>query len=291
MEPKIILDCSCHLGESPYWHKTSNSFFWVDIDRGILYKYHIATKKTKHWKFNHKLSLVIEGENDNLVLALDLKIASFHLITEELKWLSILNGNNIVHRFNDGKCDIKGTLWIGTLNKNFKSNSGSLYSIGKEMKFKKQIDNITVSNGIAWTENNKIMYFIDSPTQQVKAYKYDTKNNEIIFHKIAIQVPKELGSPDGMAIDKNGNLWIAHYGGHGVFCWDPKKGEIIDKISLPVPNVTSCCFGGKNLDHILITSAKENLSKKDIGKFPLSGNTFIVKTNTQGFLPNKFKAD
>ena len=68
MEPKIILECNCFLGESPYWHKGSNSFFWVDIEGGILYKYHMTTKNTKHWKFNHKLSLVIEGENDNLIL-------------------------------------------------------------------------------------------------------------------------------------------------------------------------------------------------------------------------------
>ena len=73
-----------------------------------------------------------------------------------------------------------------------------------------------------------------------------------------------------------------------VFCWDPTKGEIIDKIQLPIPNVTSCCFGGKDLDQILITSAMENLSKEDVEKYPLSGNTFIVKSKTQGFLPNKF---
>jgi len=266
MEPKIILECNCFLGESPYWHKTSNSFFWVDIEGGILYKYHMTSKKTKHWKFNHKLSLVIEGENDNLILALDLKIASFDLITEKLEWLSKLDGNGIVHRFNDGKCDDKGTLWIGALNKSFKPNSGSLYSVGKEMKFKKHIDNLTISNGIAWTEDNKTMYFIDSPTQQVRAYDFDSFNNKITFQKIVIQVPKDLGSPDGMAIDKNGNLWIAHYGGHGVFCWDPTKGEIIDKIQLPIPNVTSCCFGGKDLDQILITSAMENLSKEDVEK-------------------------
>ena len=289
MEPKIILECNCFLGESPYWHKTSNSFFWVDIEGGILYKYHMTTKETKHWKFNHKLSLVIEGDNDNLILALDLKIASFDLITEKLEWLSKLDGNGIVHRFNDGKCDDKGTLWIGALNKIFEPNSGSLYSVGKEMKFKKHIDNLTISNGIAWTEDNKTMYFIDSPTQQVRAYDFDSINNKITFQKIVIQVPKDLGSPDGMAIDKNGNLWIAHYGGHGVFCWDPTKGEIIDKIQLPIPNVTSCCFGGKDLDQILITSAMENLSKEDIEKHPLSGNTFIVKSKTQGFLPNKFK--
>ena len=118
--------------------------------------------------------------------------------------------SNLVHRVNDGKCDAKGTLWIGALNKNFKHNSGSLYSVGKEMKFKKHIDNLTISNGISWTEDNKTMYFIDSPTQQVRAYDFDSINNEITFQKIVIQVPKDLGSPDGMTIDKNGNLWIAH---------------------------------------------------------------------------------
>ena len=285
---KPVIKCSCHLGESPYWHDKTNSFFWVDIELGTLFKFNFKTKKIKKWKFNHKLSLVLEADNDKLILALDLKIASFDLISEKLELLEELKGNKLVHRFNDGKCDTNGTLWIGALNKKLKPNSGSLYSIGKEMKFKHQIGNLTVSNGITWTKDNKTMYFIDSPSQEVKSYNFDLINNEITYNKVVIKISKELGAPDGMSIDKEGNLWIAHYGGHGVFCWNPKNGKILNKIMLPVPNVTSCCFGGENLDHLMITTAMENLTKKELKKFPLSGNTFIVKTKTQGFISNKF---
>ena len=289
IKPRIISTSKSYLGESPYWHDKSKSFFWVDIIRGILYRYNFITKKIKKWKFNHNLSLIIESENEKLILALDLKIASFDLTLEKIEWLTELNGNEFVHRFNDGKCDVNGNLWIGSLNNKFEPLTGSLYSLGNGLEFKERIKNLTVSNGIAWTKDNRLMYFIDSPSQEVKVYDFDTSKNEINFNRVVIKVPKEFGSPDGMSIDRNGNLWIAHYGGYGVFCWNPNRGEIVDKVELPVPNVTSCCFGGEDLDYLLITTAQENLTKNDIKKYPLSGETFLVKTNTQGLLPYKFK--
>ena len=91
-----------------------------------------------------------------------------------------------------------------------------------------------------------------------------------------------------MCIDREGMLWVAHYGGSGVYRWNPYSGELIDKIDLPVPHVTSCCFGGENLDMLLITTAQENMSSEQLKKYPLSGDVFLVKTETRGFEANIF---
>ena len=131
-----------------------------------------------------------------------------------------------------------------------------------------------------WTKDNKTMYFIDSPSQEVKAYNFDSINNKITYNKVVIKISKELGTPDGMAIDKRVIFGLLIMEGMGFFV-ESKNGKILNKIMLPVPNVTSCCFGGENLDYLMITTAMENLNKKEL-KISLSGNTFIVKTKLKG---------
>ena len=104
---------------------------------------------------------------------------------------------------------------------------------------------------------------------------FNQKKNQIEFQKVVVKIPFELGTPDGMSIDKNGNLWVAHYGGYGIYCWSPKTGEIIDRIKLPVRDTTSCCFGGENLNYLLVTSATQSLSKKNLIDSHLNGHTFL----------------
>jgi len=286
MEAINLHQSQCILGESPYWHAARKSFFWVDIEKGELYEFQVTFKKTTKRKFNQRLSLVIEGQGEYLILALDRKIARYDLETEKLSWLTEVEEDQSLHRFNDGACDADGRLWIGTMSTKFTPESGALYKITAEMNPEKMLNKITISNGMAWTSNNETFYYIDSPTQEVRAYQFDLGTGEINFDRTVIRVPKEWGTPDGMSMDQEGKLWVAHYGGFGVYCWDPENGELLKKIVLPAPNVTSCVFGGENLDHLFITTARENLTEAQLQAYPQSGDVFLVKTNTQGFLPN-----
>ncbi len=259
------------------------SFFWVDIEKGKLFEYHIESKNTKIYSFPYRLAVVLEGKEGEVILGLDRKLASFNLETEELTWLLEVEPESPLHRFNDGKVDPKGRIWIGTLSRNFTKGAGSLYCISSINQVETKLDELTISNGMAWTADSKTFYFIDSPTQQIAEFDYFIETGEIKFRKIALTIPKELGTPDGMCIDQAGKLWVAHYGGSGVFCWDPDSGELLAKVELPVPHITSCCFGGKNMDLLLITTAQENLSDSKLNEYPLSGDVFLVQTKSQGF--------
>ncbi|SFT72606.1 Sugar lactone lactonase YvrE [Algoriphagus locisalis] len=286
---KMLFPSQCHLGESPYWHAGRQSFFWVDIENGKLFEHHLASEKTSIKSFPHRLSLVLEGKENELILALDRKIASYDLVTEELNWLAEVEPDFTLNRFNDGKCDAKGRLWAGTLSREFTEGSASLYKIGKDLKPQMQLDQLTISNGMAWTEDNKTYYFIDTPTHEIKEYAFDLESGKIEFKRISVEIAEDLGAPDGMCIDREGMLWVAHFGGAGVYRWDPNSGELLDKIDIPAPHVTSCCFGGENLDQLFITTAQENLSPEDLKKYPQSGNVFLVKTNAKGFDANRFE--
>jgi len=276
----------CVLGEGPYWHSSRKSFFWVDIESGTLFEYTMKSGKVRTWNFNHRLSLVLEGKEDHLILALDLKIARFHPESEKMEWLASIESELTHNRCNDGKCDAMGRLWVGTMHLQFKEGAGSFYSLDQDYTLQKHLDQITISNGMAWTPNNQTLYYIDSPTQQVNAYRFDLEKGGIAFERTAIEIPLSLGTPDGMCMDQEGKLWIAHYGGYGVYRWDPISGELMEKVALPAPNITSCAFGGENMDTLLVTTARENLNEAQLEEFPLSGDVFLVKTNTRGFLSN-----
>ena len=132
------------------------------------------------------------------------------------------------------------------------------------------------------------MYYTDSPTQQVQSFLFDEKTGTINFEKIAITIDKQAGSPDGMCLDEEGMLWIAQWGGFGVYRWDPLTGTLLDKIDVPVPQVSSCAFGGRDMDQLFITTARENMTEDQVEKFPLSRNVFIARPGVKGVPVHKF---
>ena len=281
----ILYASQCILGESPLWHAERKCCFWVDIENGVLYEYNWVKRTTRDWKFNYRLTLVLQGKDDQLILALDAKIASFDLETGKVKWLvDVETGFEI--RCNDGACDALGRLWVGTMHLEHKKDAGALYCVGTDLKVQKKIDNTTISNGIVWSLDNKRLYYVDSPTQAVQSFIFEETTGEIIFEKNIISIPNDMGSPDGMAIDEEGMLWIAHWGGFGLYRWNPRNGELMDKIEVPVPQVSSCAFVGDNLDYLMVTTARENMKEEDLKKYPESGDVFWVKAGVKGSLSN-----
>lgn len=288
MQPYNLTTVSsqCFLGEGPIWIAKLQSFFWVDIENGTLFQMTFPSQEVKTFKFPGRLAVALEGKENELILGLDRSLIRFDLETGKQETLLEVEQEFPLHRFNDGKVDPRGRIWIGTLSTLFTEGAGSLYLISEDLTIEKKLENLTISNGMAWTEDQSTFYFIDSPSQKVQEFGIDVVSGEISFKRIAINVPKESGTPDGMCIDQEGMLWIAHYGGSGVYRWNPKTGELLDKIELPVPHVTSCAFGGPNLDQLLITTAQENLSPEQLIQFPKSGDVFLVKVEVGGFNTN-----
>jgi sugar lactone lactonase YvrE len=284
MKHKILsfIPSQCFLGEGPLWIAQLGCFFWVDIEKGNLHRYHLATEKLEIRHFPHYLAVVLKGQNGKLILGLDRKLVRYDWETEEIEELCAVEANEPLHRFNDGKVDGQGRIWIGTLSTLFTEGAGSLYRIGSDLQPEVQLKNLTISNGMAWTADGQTFYFIDTPTKKIQEFSFDQESGVIEFRRIAVEIPEGLGFPDGMCIDREGMLWVGHYGGSGVYRWNPQTGKLLDKIELPAPHVTSCCFGGENLDLMLITTAQENMSELDLKKYPKSGDVFFVKVEVGG---------
>ena len=287
MRADLLYPSQCILAESPLWHAERNCCYWTDIENGVLYELDWRSAKIRSWQFKGKLPLVVQGKENELILSINAGLARFDLETEKLSPLLELESSSLGTRCNDGAVDNKGRLWIGTMHLQQEAATGSLYCIDLHLNVQAKLNHISVSNGLTWSLDNKRMYYIDSPTQLVQSYVFEEESANIIFEKNAINVPIESGTPDGIAIDREGMLWIAHWGGFGVYRWDPRSGKLLSKIEVPVPQVSSCAFVGEKLDHLLITTARENMTPEELAKYPESGNIFIMKMDTTGFLSNK----
>jgi sugar lactone lactonase YvrE len=230
----------------------------------------------------------VEGKDGKLILGTEDGIASFDLRSNELQYLAEIEKEILATRSNDGACDAAGRLWIGTMARDFTPGSGSLYCVDTNFSVTKKLAGLTIPNGLVWSLDNERMYFIDSPTLCVGSFLFDVGTGEIEFEKVVIEIEPKLGSPDGMKIDEEGMLWIAHWNGFGVYRWDPSNGKLLDKIALPVPQVSSCAFGGDEMNLLFITTARENMTNADLFKYPDSGNVFLAETPYRGMPAFKF---
>lgn len=284
---KLILDAKTTLGEGPVWDYKKQLLFWVDIEGCHLHAHKPSTGVNQRWHFDEMLGAAVPTESGKLLLALASGLASFALETETLLPHQVLENTDPQMRFNDGKVSPNGTFWIGSMHKKFAPKTGSLYQVKSNFKSSVLIPKTTISNGMAWTSDAKKFYFIDSPTFQVRSY--DFLNDTISNGKTAFKIPKNYGSPDGMCIDNENMLWIAHWGGNCICRWNPITGVVLEKISIPAPHVTSCCFGGEDLKTLYITTARSGLTMKQMEEFPLSGGLFTYTPKIAGTPITYFK--
>jgi sugar lactone lactonase YvrE len=285
-KPIPLWKIKCKLGEGTLWVKDQNSIFFVDIKKKRIFSLNIKTKKKKIFKVNKEIGFLAHFKKQIFILGLQGEIR-----IQNLKTKKILKSINIepkikLNRINDGKTDPKGNLWFGTMdNLERKIEKGSLYKLDKNLNLKKIDKNYRITNGPAFIDQFNF-YHTDSGKKIIYKIKIN-KKNEIIKKNIFKKFTFNEGSPDGMTLDKNNNLWVAHYHGACVSVFD-SKAKLIHRVQLPAKNITNCAFGGQNNNELFITSATKGMNKAELRKFRYSGFLFSVKTNTKGFVQKKF---
>ncbi len=288
-EAELLHKADSTLGEGPVWDHRQQHLFWVDIEGCKLHCHQPAANENQHWEFNEMIGAVVPKADGNLLLALESGLATYDLANNNLIRHEALNNSDPMLRFNDGKCDLNGNFWIGTMHKAFVPGTGNLYRVSPDYKTTLQIRGTTISNGMAWSPDNALFYYIDSPTYNLFGYDFDVATSEISNPKTLFNIPRSYGSADGMTIDKEGMLWIAHWGGGCVRRWDPVSGKVLQTVLVDAPHVTSCCFGGEDLNMLYITTAKSGLNDQESKAAPLSGGLFCIKTEVSGFPVSYFK--
>lgn len=285
---QLLLTAEATTGEGAIWHPGRESLFWVDIEGCRLYEYIPESMNCREWTFNRMVSTVVPESDSTVVVALQDQIVRLNLHTNLRTPIASIPDENGKLRCNDGKCDSTGRLWVGTMGFGAPKGAASLYCVLPDGTVSKKLEGVTISNGIVWSSTNRFMFYNDTPTNQIARYRFDAYRGEILFDGIALDIPEGTGSPDGMTIDKDGNIWVAQWGGSGVYCYNPYSGKLLKKIEVPAPNVASCAFGGPNLELLYITTARAGLDEEQLKKYPLSGSVFVCKPGARGIRANYF---
>ncbi|WP_121663177.1 SMP-30/gluconolactonase/LRE family protein [Metabacillus litoralis] len=285
----LVVDQKATLGEGPHWNGEEQALYWVDIIGKRLHRYDPLTKENKTFTFNQYVGAAVPAQLGKMLLAMHDGIYRLDLETEDLILVANPETNQPHIRFNDGKCDSSGRFYIGTMALNIEKGKGALYRLDPSGHIHKILSSVTISNGLAWSPDEKFMYYIDTPTGEVTVFSYDKQTGSISSKKTSVVIPNEMGSPDGMTIDSDGMIWVAHWDGSRVTQWNPYTGKQLDEVVVPVKHVTSCTFGGEHLDELYITTARQGLSEEELEKYPLSGGLFKVKTKAKGMKGNGYK--
>lgn len=286
-----VFDARAVLGEGPLWDKDHGHLYWVDIEGCRLHRHEPETDKNTSWEFDGMIGAVIPESRGTLLLAHEKGLLRFNSVTGSRKPLTLLVNTDPRMRFNDGKCDPYGNIVIGTMEKQLAPHAGQLYRVNGLGRVETLIAGTSISNGMAWTADRQYFYYIDTPAYEVGRFNYSPESEGLSNKKIAFRIPRNHGAPDGMTIDSEGMLWIAHWGGGSVRRWDPTSGKVLARILVPAPHVTSCCFGGKGLDTLYITTARSGLDRESREKFPMSGGLFSCQPGPNGLPPDCFNAN
>ena len=278
---ELELEVPAMLGEGAIWNYETNTLWWVDIEGRKLNIYNPGTKENRTIDVRERIGTVVPAKKGGAIIALENGI--FHLDLDSGEQTLLCNPLEKLDtiRFNDGKCDPAGRLWVGSMSLTFKKGAASLYTIETNGSYKKVFGDVTVSNGIIWSNDHKTMYYIDTPLGTVRAWDYDLDSGEISNERGVVTIPRDMGGPDGMTIDAEGKLWVAHWGGSMIGRWDPETGELIARIEVPAPNVTSCAFGGPDLNILYITTAGGD-DPKMLENYPLAGSVFRAYPGVKG---------
>lgn len=285
-EPRVIWNIKCKLGEGTLWVKEHNSIYFVDIKKKKICILNIKNNKKKQIKVNKEVGFLAHVKKNIFILGLQGEIRIQNLKSKKILKSIFTEPNIKLNRTNDGKTDPAGNLWFGTMdNLERKIEKGSLYKLDKNLILTKVDKNYRITNGPAFLDQYNF-YHTDSSKKKIYKIKIN-KHNQIIDKKIFKTFSDKEGVPDGMTLDKNKNLWVAHYHGACISVFN-NKAKLIHRIQFPAKNITNCTFGGKNNNELFVTSATKGMNSAELRKYRYSGSLFSVKTNSKGILQKKF---
>jgi sugar lactone lactonase YvrE len=186
--------------------------------------------------------------------------------------------DDVRSRLNDSTCDPRGRFLVGSIRLDGRVRQESLVSIDAERTVRVVADAITVSNGIGFSPDGSTMYYVDSRPGEVLAFDYDLDTGVASGRRVVFE---SAGTPDGLAVDVDGNLWIAFFGEAEVRCLTP-RGEVVQVIDVPVPHPTCPEFSGSDLDVLVITTALLKMDSDERAASPGSGALYVADPGVRG---------
>ena len=283
------------LGESPLWHPAEQVLYWCDIPGHALNRFDPKDGAHQVWPFDSDVACCAPLMEGGLLLALRSGLVRFDTDTGKAKPLRCdLPYDPKTERFNDGKADAQGRMWVGTIYEPREPAKAALYRYA-DGKLDKMADKITVSNGLAWSPDARTMYWSDTKAHTVFAFDFERAGGAISNQRVFAQFPVKTadqdlstygGRPDGAAVDAEGHYWCAMFEGARLLRIAP-DGTLVQEIKLPVHCPTMPCFGGADLKTLYVTTSREKRPAGELAREPLAGCVLQLRVEVAG-LPANF---
>ncbi|HZS13341.1 MAG TPA: SMP-30/gluconolactonase/LRE family protein [Candidatus Dormibacteraeota bacterium] len=257
---ECILDCRCKLGEGPVWNPATGALDFVDIMSGELH--HLDPRSGRHTVdgIGQHIGAFAPRRDGGYVVAVQDGFGLIDAGGGAVEMIAPVLADRPDLRMNEGKCDPQGRFWAGTMAYEYDQGAGTLYRLDPDGSVHTVLEDVTISNGLDWTDDERTLYYIDSFAYRVDAFDYDAAAGTVGNRRVAFEIPNDDSSPagltvpDGMTLDAEGALWVAVHGAGEVRRYDP-EGNILQVVTIPPLAVTSAVFGGEDLDELYITCA------------------------------------
>ena len=293
---ECVFEAKDWLGEGPCWHPGERVLYWTDVPSKTIKRWNPATGEHRSWPMPEMVTAIAVRRSGGLIIASRASIDFFDPGTGRPSPFVAPEKDKPKNRSNDGKCDRQGRFWYGTMMNGFAEdmsevpfteNTGGLYRIdpdGSVHVFEKAVG---ISNTFAWSPDERTMYFADT-LDAIYAYDFDASSGEVSNRRtFAKPDSKDYGLPDGSTIDAQGFLWNARWDGGCLIRFAP-DGSIDRVVKMPCRRVTSCIFGGPDLDVLYVTTVRYGLSEAELAEQPLAGGIFAVDAGVKGVPDGEF---
>lgn len=294
MDFTIAVHSTIELAETPIWDERKQCLYWTDLFGGRVHRYTPDTKSDEFWETNSLIgSAVPTDDPDRVLCAL---ATGMHLLNTKdgtLTFVTDPKGGDPNFRYNDTRVDAKGRIFTSTMSTKYGTPeydpdvmTGNFYRVDPDGSVHIVQAGIQQFNCMLWSPDNTVLYVVDTYHKKLLTASYDLESGEAGPLTVALDCA-ELGMPDGMAVDCEGNLYLCHWAGH-ITVWSPDF-RLIDDIPFPVEYATCCGFGGADMKTLFVTSSHRRYTPEKIRQYPDAGSTYQLRREIPGCADHFFK--
>lgn len=279
----VFSEVRAELGEGPVWDVERQRLVWVDIDGQLVHVTAADGGSTRSHPTGAPVGAAALQRGGGLLLALGAGFARLSLEDGEIR--PLLNAPGVdpaVARMNDGEVDPAGRYWAGTKAYDNAPGGGRLFRLDAGGHVETVLESVTISNGLAWSHDGGTLFYVDTPTRAIARYPFEMAGGTLGERAVHADTSGLSGSPDGMTIDADGNLWVAFWGGWCVRCFSGEDGSLLEEVAMPVEQCSSVQFGGRDLRTLFVTSAATGLDEQQLASQPDAGRVHVVEVGVEG---------
>lgn len=285
---ELVFDARARVAEGPVWDAGTHTWLFVDITPGTVFRFNPVTRQAQQFNAGQEVSAVLPMDDGRLLLVGRQRLVTCNADGSGISDFGPVLEPNPIVRMNDAKVDSRGRAWVGSRDTE-RGDRGRLFRIDSSGSPTVVLEGIIVSNGMGWSPDDTSFYFVDSLTYSIQTFTFDAETGSISGGRTLVEFDPESGLPDGLCVDAEGFLWLAHFGAGTITRHEP-TGAVVQTLTVPVPIVTSMAFGGSDLRDLLITTGRYKMTDDEVLAHPGSGALFQHRPGVTGQETHLFAA-